>query len=451
MMSFPKGFVWGAAAASYQVEGAAREDGKGLSVWDMMCRWSGKVADGNTGDVSCDHYHRYREDAVLMGELGLHAYRLSISWPRVIPTGTGKVNAKGVAFYDRLVDALLANNVKPWVTLFHWDYPYELFLRGGWLNPDSSDWFADYARVVVDRLSDRVTDWMTLNEPQCFIGLGHRTGEHAPGLKLDDAEVMLAWHNSLLAHGKAVQVIRAHARRKPRIGCAPTGMVAIPASKSHRDVAAAKRAMFVDVGKGLWSHSWWSDPMVLGRYPAKGIEAAGAAMPPIGPRDMKTISQPIDFLGVNIYSGDTYKAGREGTPQKVTPFDGPPLTTMEWHVTPEALYWGPKFLHERYGLPIVITENGLGSCDWPDSYGAVHDPQRIDFTRKYLLAYRRAIEDGVPALGYFHWSIMDNFEWAFGYKRRFGLVHVDFKSGRRTPKDSAAWYRNVIASNGATL
>lgn len=450
-MAFPKGFVWGAAAASYQVEGAAREDGKGLSVWDMMCRWPGKVADGNTGDVSCDHYHRYREDAALMGSLGIRAYRLSISWPRVMPAGTGRVNPKGMAFYDRLVDSLLARNVQPWITLFHWDYPYELFIRGGWLNPDSPDWFADYTAAVVDRLSDRVRHWITLNEPQCFIGLGHRSGEHAPGLKLADGEILLAWHHSLLAHGKAVQVIRARSRGKAMVGCAPTGSVAIPATGSRADVAAARRFMFTPEGTGLWNQAWWSDPMVLGRYPASGVKAAGAAMPHIGPSDMKTINQPLDFMGINIYSGDTIKAGAEGKPQRVKASDGPALTSMEWPVTPEALYWGPRFLYERYGLPIAVTENGLGGCDWVSSDGAVHDPQRIDFTRKYLLAYRRAIEDGTRALGYFHWSIMDNFEWAFGYKRRFGLVYVDFKSGKRIPKDSAYWYRDIIASNGTNL
>jgi beta-glucosidase len=449
-MNFPENFVWGAAAASYQVEGAAFADGKGLSVWDMMCRTPGKIWSGNTGNVSCDHYHHYREDAKLMGQLGLQAYRLSISWPRVLPLGIGQVNRKGLDFYDRLVDALLSNNVQPWITLFHWDYPYELYCRGGWLNTESPDWFAEYTRVIVDRLSDRVTHWMTLNEPQCFIGSGHQNGELAPGLKLDFPEVLRAAHHTLLAHGKAVQVIRARSKQKAKVGMAPVGVIKTPASSSKRDIVAARKATFAITSKNLWNNTWWMDPVIFGHYPADGLKLFEKEMPAIGPRDMQTIRQPLDFYGVNIYNAQTVKAKRDGW-ESVREADGPPLTTMIWKVSPQALYWGPRFLYERYKLPLVITENGMANCDWVQMDGCVHDPQRIDFMRRYLLEYRRAIKDGVKCLGYFYWSIMDNFEWLHGYKQRFGLVFVDYATGKRIPKDSAWWYKEVIATNGAIL
>ncbi len=446
-MSFPKDFIWGAAAASYQVEGAAYDNGKGLSVWDTFCRQPGAIWEGNTGDVSCDHYHHYKEDARLMGEIGLKAYRLSICWPRVIPEGTGKVNEKGLEFYDRLVDALLENGVQPWVTLFHWDYPYSLYLRGGWLNGDSSDWFAEYTGVIVDKLSDRVSHWLTLNEPQVFVDAGHRLGRHAPGLQLGFGDVLIAAHNSLLAHGKAVQAIRARAKTKPLIGAAPVGRTMIPATDSHQDIDAARKRMFSIVEKDCGSNTWFADPMVLGRYPEDGLKLFESELPEIPDGDMKTICQPLDFYGVNIYRGDVVSA-ESGV---VKGADGPAITTMGWTITPEALYWGPRFLYERYKLPIIMTENGMANMDWVHLDGKVHDPQRIDYLNRYIVEFERAIDDGVPARGYFVWSIMDNFEWAEGYKQRFGLIYVDYATGKRILKDSAFWYRDVIASNGANL
>ena len=450
-MSFPKDFVWGAASASYQVEGGANEDGRGLSIWDMLCRQPGKIWEGNTGAVACDHYHRYEEDARLMREIGLQAYRLSISWPRILPEGVGAMNEPGLAFYDRLVDALLENGVEPWVTLFHWDYPYALYCRGGWLNRDSADWFADYTAVVVDRLSDRVSHWMTQNEPQCYLGLGHLVGVHAPGLRMGFAEVLRATHHSLLAHGKAVQVIRARAKTRPVIGAAPVGFVKIPDTESAEDVAAARAATFSVTQKNCESNTWFSDPMILGAYPADGVELFGADMPEIRAGDMETICQPLDFYGANIYSGTRCRATGDGHCEPVPEPDGPPLTMVGWRVTPDALYWGPRFFYERYGLPIVVTENGMANCDWVHLDGKVHDPQRIDFFSRYLRAYQRAIADGVDARGYFLWSIMDNFEWALGYQQRFGIIYVDYATQRRILKDSAYWYREVIASNGETL
>ena len=450
-MSYPRDFVWGAAAASYQIEGGAYDDGKGLSVWDMMCRWPGKVWEGNTGEVSCDHYHRYQEDARLMGEIGLKAYRLSISWPRVLPQGTGPVDEQGLAFYDQLVDALLENGVQPWVTLFHWDYPYALYCRGGWLNRDSADWFADYAAVIVDKLSDRVSHWMTQNEPQCYIGLGHQTGVHAPGLKLAFADILVTTHHSLLAHGKATQVIRARSKIEPSVGAVPVGVIKIPATYSPEDIEAARACTFSVTRKDCWNNTWFADPMIFGTYPEDGLELFEEELPEIRSGDMETIGQPLDFYGVNVYNGQTVCATADGDCEPVPSPDGPALTTMTWRVTPECLYWGPRFLYERYGLPVAVTENGMANTDWVHLDGKVHDPQRIDFLTRYLREYERAIDDGVVAKGYFLWSIMDNFEWAHGYQQRFGIIYVDYPTGKRTLKDSAHWYKDVIASNGTIL
>jgi beta-glucosidase len=450
-MDFPKGFIWGAAAASYQVEGAAFADGKGLSVWDVMSHWPGKVWEGNTGDVACDHYHRYGEDARLMSEIGLQAYRLSISWPRVLPEGVGRVNAPGLAFYDRLVDALLENGADPWVTLFHWDYPYALYCRGGWLNRDSADWFAEYTAVIVDALSDRVTHWMTQNEPQCYIGLGHQTGVHAPGDKLPFRSVLLGAHHSLLAHGKSVQVIRARAKAKPLIGAAPVGVVKVPATETAADIEVARRETFAIRVQDCFNNTWWADPMILGGYPEDGLELFGADVPQIRAGDMETMRQLLDFYGVNIYTGQVVQATPDGQATPTRDADGPALTAMDWRVVPASLYWGPRFLYERYQLPLAVTENGMANLDWVSLDGKVHDPQRIDLIARYLREYRRAIADGAHGMAYFVWSILDNFEWAWGYARRFGIVYVDFATGQRIPKDSAAWYHDVIASNGANL
>ncbi len=450
-MKFPKGFVWGAAAASYQVEGAAYEDGKGLSVWDTLCRKPGAIWNGHTGDVACDHYHRYRSDVALMKRIGLKAYRLSISWPRVMPDGVGRVNEKGMAFYDRLIDALIAAGIQPFVTLFHWDYPYALYQRGGWLNRDSADWFAEYAAVVVSRLSDRVQHWMTQNEPQCFIGLGHESGGHAPGLKLPEAEWLQAAHHAMLAHGRAVQAIRAASRVPCRIGYAPVGAAAYPETERPADVAAARQQMFSVRAKSVWNNAWWMDPIFLGRYPEDGWKLFGASVPKVEPGDMKTIRQKLDFFGVNVYRGGCVRRGPDGRPEDVPLKAGHPLTAFHWEVTPEALYWAPRFYYERYKLPIYVTENGMANTDWIALDGKVHDPQRIDYTQRYLRALGRAVRDGVDVRGYFHWSIMDNFEWAEGYKQRFGMIYVDYPTQRRILKDSAHWYSRVIRTNGAIV
>jgi len=455
-MSFPKNFTWGAAAASYQIEGAWDEDGKGASVWDMFAHQPGNIFENHNGDVACDHYHRYREDIALMRQIGLQAYRLSVSWPRVMPSGTGGVNQAGLDFYDRLVDGLLADGIEPWVTLFHWDLPYELFLRGGWLNREIAGWFADYAAVVVDKLSDRVTHWMTLNEPQSFIPIGHFAGEcpsHAPGLRLGMPEALLAAHHALLAHGRAVQAIRVKAKKNPVIGLAHVGFAHLPASDSPEDIAAAQKAMAEVDNKHLWNNSWWGDAAIYGRYPENGLKAYGKAVPKFPSGDFDIIGQPLDFYGFNIYSAvGRVKAGPDGEPVAVPWPAGVPQAALDWiRVTPDAVYAASKYLAEQYKLPLVVTENGMSNHDWVALDGHVHDGARIDYLHRYLLALHRAIADGVDLRGYFQWSIMDNFEWAEGYRARFGLIHVDYSTQKRTLKDSAYWYRDVIRSNGASL
>ena len=444
-MKFPKDFIWGAATSSYQIEGAACHNGGGRSIWDMLGKQPGKIANGDTGDIACDHYHRFRNDVALMSEIGLQAYRFSISWPRVLPDGTGKANPKGLDFYSRLVDALLEKNITPWITLFHWDFPYALYCRGGWLNRDSADWFADYTALMVDRLSDRVSHWSTLNEPQCYIGIGHHDGAHAPGLKMGITEVLLAAHNTLRAHGKSVQVIRANAKTASFISASQASKVSIPVSDSQDDIQAARLHMFSIRENNVFNNSWFSDPMILGHYPEEGIRHFEDSMPAIKSDDLECINQKLDYFGTNIYSGFHVRSTEHNGFECVEKRDLP-VTAMGWPVTPEALYWGPKFFHERYQLPVMITENGMANDDSMDN-GKIHDKERIEFLDKYLGEYARAIADGVPALGYFVWSVIDNFEWAEGYSKRFGLVYVDYETQQRVMKDSASWYKSLIAGH----
>lgn len=454
-MPFPADFLWGAATSSYQVEGAVHADGRGDSVWDMLCRRPGAIELGEHGYDACDHYNRLEEDLDLIAGLGLKAYRFSIAWPRVMPDGTGSVNEAGLGFYDRLVDGLVARGVEPIVTLFHWDYPMPLFQRGGWLNPASPGWFADYTTAVVARLSDRVTRWVTLNEPQCFIGLGHEVGEHAPGLQLSIDQVLLAAHHALLAHGRSVDAIREHARRDPKVSWAPVAVTCFPDSDSPEDIEAARHATF-DATSGeteagalrTFVSGLWFDAAHKGHYPESALRAYGEAMPKVKPGEMEQISRPLDYLGLNLYHGTRVKAGPDGSavpvPQKV----GAPTTRMGWPITPESIYWMAKFFYERYQIPLIVTENGRAESDYVGVDGKVHDPLRIEYLNGYIGQLERAIDEGVPVEGYCVWSLMDNFEWARGYGPRFGMIHVDFETFKRTPKDSYHWYRNVIERNG---
>jgi beta-glucosidase len=451
-MTLPKDFIWGAATSAYQIEGAAYEDGRGLSIWDAFCRKPGAVWQDNNGDISCDHFHLYREDIALMRGLGLHAYRFSIAWPRVLPQGTGAVNNAGLDFYDCLVDELLKVGITPYVTLFHWDYPLALYAKGGWLQPDSSDWFAEYTAVVVDRISDRVRHWFTINEPQIFVSMGYQDGSHAPGDRLEFSKVLMIAHNVLLAHGKAVQTIRSRAKSEPSIGYAVSvNPVAVPATNSTEDIQAARQVFFAVAKEDCMNNTWWADPVVFGRYPEDGLKLFEKALSPIGADDLKTICQPLDFLGLNVYFGGKYRAGLNGTPEVVPLEPGHAHTNFNWPVVPESLYWAAKFYYERYKLPIIISENGMSNSDTISSDGAVHDPLRIDYLHRYLLELKRACTDGIDVRGYFLWSLVDNFEWSAGYRERFGIVYVDYPTKKRIVKDSASWYKKVIASNGEIL
>lgn len=449
---FPESFLWGAASAAYQVEGAWDEEGRGLSVWDHFAHQPGKTYQGHTGDTACDHYNRYREDVGLMKTLGLKAYRFSIAWPRIMPDGIGRINSFGLDFYDRLVDALLEAGITPCATLFHWDYPYALYVRGGWLNSASPDWFEEYTTVVAKRLGDRVPVWMTLNEPQCFLGKGHVEGGHAPGLKLGWKDFLRATHHALLAHGRAVQVLRANTPAHARVGVAMAAAMRLPADESPETVEVARQAMFATPPAGeWWQNAWYMDPVFKGAYPEDGLERYAADLPPIGPEDMATISQPLDFAGYNIYCGH-FVSGDGAGGFKPLPFaPGFPENSLGWPTTPEVLYWGPRFMHERYGLPIMITENGFALRDTVATDGTVQDPQRIDFVRRYLKALQRAALEGVPLEGYFYWSLTDNFEWAEGFRERLGLIHIDYATQQRRIKQSGEWYAELIRSHGALI
>ncbi len=449
-MAFQKDFVWGAATAAYQIEGAAAEDGRKPSVWDMYCRRPGATYLGQTGEVACDHYHRMASDVALMRELGLTGYRFSLSWSRILPDGVGAINPKGMDFYDRLVDCLLENGITPFITLYHWDLPLELYFQGGWMNADAPRWFAKYAAVVTERLSDRVRHFITFNEPQCFIGAGFLHGTQAPGLTLSLVETIRMSHLVMLAHGRAVAAMRAHAKQPIQIGYAPTGGNFYPATNTPEDIEAARARTFRVVDDPLWwadSISWWSDPVMLARYPDDGLAHFESYMPVGWEKDLDDICQPLDFYGENIYNARAVSA-KEGPLEREA---GHPTTAMGWPITPECLYWFPRFLYERYQKPIYITENGMANNDIITPDGKVHDGNRIDFMRRYLLELERARMDGVDIAGYFAWSLMDNFEWAHGYSARLGLTYIDYATQQRTIKDSGYWYRDVIASNGAKL
>ncbi|WP_309381350.1 GH1 family beta-glucosidase [Cerasicoccus frondis] len=450
-MKFPDQFNWGVSSSAYQVEGAWDEDGKGLSVWDYFVQEEGRMWRNQTGKVACDHYHRFKEDVALMARIGVKSYRFSLSWPRLLPNGTGKVNKKGVRFYNMLIDELLAHDIEPWVTLFHWDYPYALYLRGGWLNPDSSKWFEEYTRVVISQFSDRVSHWMTINEPQCFLGLGYYDGYQAPGLKLCLRECLLAGHNVLLAHGRAVAAIRNHAKLKPTIGWSPAASAYRPATESLNDINAAREATYAIYPNNLWNTCWWTDPVLLGHYPEEGLQIYGKNAPAASKSEMKLIYQPIDFCGCNLFQVSPIKMSESGVPVGVELEPNEPISTYEWSLNTDGIYWALRYFHERYQTPLIITENGCSLLDQIGHDGAVHDTNRKEFIVGSLLSLHRAISDGIDVQGYFHWSLLDSFEWQEGYKHRFGLVFVDFQTQERTLKESAFTYQEIISTNGESL
>ena len=450
-MTFPKDFTWGVSTSSYQIEGAAYEDGKGLSVWDTFCRKEGAVWHKQNGDIACDHYHQYESDIDLLETLKVKAYRFSLAWPRVLPNGVGAINEKGMSFYDKIIDSLLSKGIEPYVTLFHWDYPYELYKRGGWLNSSSSDWFAEYTEKMVKHFGDRVKNWFTLNEPQCPISLGHYQGMHAPGLRLSLSDALLAGHNMLLAHGKSVQAIRS-LQSNAKIGYSIATQVRIPASRNESDIDAGRKAMHGVLSRDLWNNSWWSDPVFFGRYPEDGLSIYGKDAPKVNSGDMEIIKQPIDYFGQNVYTAKKYSKDADGNLVKIEMPQGYNRTAQDdWIVEPESIYWTVKFMYERYKTPILITENGHQNLDSVSLDGKVHDPQRVDYLHRHLNCLKRAIDEGIPVPGYFAWTLLDNFEWSFGYKVRVGLVYTDYETLKRTPKDSFYFYKNVIESNGSCL
>jgi beta-glucosidase len=446
-LKFPEGFVWGAATSAYQIEGAWDEDGKGESIWDRFVHTPYRVIDGATGDVACDHYHRMPQDVALMQSLGLKTYRFSVSWPRVLPQGRGAVNEKGLDFYDRLVDELLSAGIQPTVNLFHWELPQALQDEGGWPNRDTADCFAEYARAVFDRLSDRVGRWITQNEPRVAAFLGYGDGVHAPGI-CDYTQAYQALHHLLLAHGKAVQVFR-HGGYGGEIGIVHDLAHFIPASGRQEDVVACQRAYEQDIGQLL-------DPIFKQRYPEALFTWLGSQRPRIEGGDMATIGQPIDFLGVNYYKTHAVSFDIDTPPLKarLAPVSAPGWgrTEMGWGVNPPGLKAVLLNVKETYGNPkVYVTENGCAFPDQPDETGFVTDRGRLNFIRDHLHAIHDAIEAGANVRGYLVWSLMDNFEWARGYGPRFGIVRVDYETLERTPKQSALWYSGVIDQNAISV
>jgi beta-glucosidase len=449
-ITFPDGFIWGAATASYQIEGAAREDGRGPSIWDTFSRTPGKVFAGHTGDVACDHYHRYVDDVALMAGLGLKSYRFSVAWPRIQPDGTGPVNARGLDFYDRLTDELLGKGIDPTVTLYHWDLPQTLEDLGGWANRLTAEAFAEYAQIVYARLGDRVGTWTTLNEPWCSAYLGYGSGVHAPGAQ-DPARVFPAVHHLLLGHGLAARALRSAGARSVSITLNPAAVFPVdPDNAADREAAR-----IID---GL-SNRVFFDPLLRGHYPADMLQHMSrfTDLSYIADGDLETINAPIDVLGINFYQ-PSYVSAKPGQPGSLDQpgsegiaFRAPdgPVTDMNWLIEPASLTRLLKRIHDDYpGTAMMITENGAAYPEGPSADGEVHDARRVEYLDGHLRACHDALAAGVDLRGYFVWSLMDNFEWAEGYAKRFGVVHVDYATQVRTLKDSAKWYREVIRRNG---
>ena len=440
-----KDFLFGVAASAYQIEGAYNEDGKGVSIWDVYTRRGNTIVNGENGNIACDHYHRMKEDVALMKKIGVKAYRFSVAWTRILPNGIGEVNQKGIDFYNSLIDELIANGIEPYLNLFHWDLPLALFKKGGMMNREFADWFAEYAKVVVENFSDRVKHYMTFNEPQCIID-GHVGSNRAPGLNLSLEEAIPTVHNMLLAHGKAVDVMRKYAKQDIYISYAATGFATYPASENEEDIEAAREYMLGKIPDGIhWvtTIAWFTDPIILGKYPEKVLPKFGKYLPEGWENDLKQIYRPLDYFSFNYYQGFKVSA-KEGFVKRET---GAKINSLNWPVTPECIRWSTRFLYERYNLPIYISENGICGHEWVSDDGKVHDNFRIDFIKWHLEQIEKAIADGVDIRGYFYWSFMDNFEWAEGYNERFGLIFVDYETQKRTIKESGYWYKRLIETN----
>ncbi len=444
-LAFPNSFVWGVATSAYQIEGAWDEDGRGPSIWDTFCRQPGRIRDGSSGDVAADHYHRWQEDLAILSDLGVKAYRFSISWPRVFPQGVPPLNAPGLDFYDRLVDALLQRGIEPWVNLFHWDLPQALQDAGGWPRRDTAYHFAEYARAVCGRLSDRVSRWITHNEPWVAAFAGHLTGEHAPGVK-DPAAAFQAMHHLLLSHGLGVQAIRAVARRPVQVGIVLNLNPVYPATNSEADRQAAVRF------DGALNRITL-DPVFRGRYPDDLTALMGGLFSMVEAGDLAAIGAPLDFLGVNYYSRSV--VADDPTFPLIQAAQVRPVGreySQMWEIFPEGLHeilmrvWREYLSGER-PIPILVTENGIPVPDGLDLDGRVRDGRRTAYLREHVLQVRRALAEGAPVAGYFVWSLTDNFEWAHGYTMRFGLTYIDYATQARTVKDSGRWYGQVVRAN----
>lgn len=443
VVRFPDNFIWGAATAAYQIEGAYNEDGKGESIWDRFCRTPGKVHDGDRGDIACDHYHRYEDDVKLMKAISLNAYRFSIAWTRIFPQGKGEINKPGLDFYNRLVDKLVGAGIEPFITLYHWDLPQALQEKGGWANRDTVEYFKDYVAEVSRKLGDRVHFWITHNEPWVVSFLGHYLGIHAPGIKNFSTALQVS-HHLLLSHGKAVAILRENGDEKTKVGITLNLSSVHPASESDEDKEAAKKF------DGCLNR-WFLDPIYKGTYPEDMVSLCGNKVPKIQTQDLDRISTEIDFLGINHYTRSVVKADEKKSflgLDSVRP-SGAECTEMGWEIYPPGIYEILKRIHNDYNAPtIYITENGVAFPDKIDKNGQVNDQSRIDYIKAYLLQAYRAIEDGVNLSGYFVWSLLDNFEWAYGYSKRFGLVYTDYPTQERIIKSSGWWYKDVIEKNG---
>ncbi|HVG27887.1 MAG TPA: GH1 family beta-glucosidase [Acidobacteriaceae bacterium] len=441
---FPKGFLWGTATSAYQIEGAPEEDGRGPSIWDTFSRVPKNTYTGDNGDIADDHFHRYREDVAIMRDLGVKTYQFSVSWSRIFPQGTGQPNPKGWGFYDRLLDTLLAAGIEPFCTLYHWDLPQAMMSVGGWQSRDTAKAFADYSAFAARHLCDRVRNFITVSEVTAFVDAGYRFGTDAPGLKLTNAQVAQVTHNVLLGHGLSVQAVRANARPDTRVGIADNAVSTCPVFETPEHIAAARTAYREENARSL-------TVILEGRYTELYLKALAADAPKFTPEDLKIISTPLDFIGLNIYEPTWIRASAASPGYETVdmPASYPRMAAGWLQFGPDGMFWSPKFLQSHWGVKeIYITENGAASLDVPTPTGEILDVDRVLFLRSYLTQLHRAIAEGVPVKGYFLWSLIDNYEWSDGYAMRFGITFVDYKNQKRTVKLSGQFYKEVVARNG---
>lgn len=435
-MGFSKDFLWGAASSSAQIEGAWKDGGKTPSIWDIATEK--QIRNGDNCHVACDHYHRMRDDVALMKEIGLKSYRFSVSWPRIIPR-KGDINPEGIRFYSDLIDELIVNGIEPLLTIYHWDMPLWVHEKGGWLSDKIISYFEEYTKVLVEAFSDRVKWWIPMNEPGCFIMNAYMQGIHAP-FKRNYLALSRLTRNCMLAHAASVKAIRKYAKQSVKIGIAFSSGAWVPENETAEEIKNA-RLLSMEKSNGLMSNRWWMDPMLAGKpVRAYGIYSTKK-------RDMAEIYQPIDFIGLNIYT--SFNHADWGSGKKAD--DNIPKNCLGWAIDPRVMYWNVKFVYEKYKLPIMITENGLAANDELSDDGKVHDDSRVSFIKEYLTNLKRAADEGIPIIGYQHWSIMDNFEWAEGYEPRFGLIYVDYKTQNRILKNSTEYYKHIIATNGEKI